>query len=175
MTKRTDDGVGRPLAGLAEERVTRARAIKLAGAMVGTGAFALLLPDEADAANRRQRRRRRRRKKLRARRRRQAAVTSPQPTVPVNENPTVVPIKNEGDTTVNIVPQVSGGGFELGDLSAVDLSLAPGQTALVPVTFTPQVGDLGVQTGELRILDGSDGLLLETVTLTADVTAPVTP
>jgi hypothetical protein len=61
-TKRTDRDLPAPLEGIAEEPITRARAIKLAGALVGTGAFALFLPDEADARRRPRRPRRRRRK-----------------------------------------------------------------------------------------------------------------
>jgi hypothetical protein len=165
-------------ASLAEQRITRARAIKIAGAMVGTGAFALFLPDEADAANRRRRRRRLRRR--RARQRRQAAVNSDQPggtlnfgDVVVNPNLPLplqtVTIENNGGTPVTIDPRVVGDGFSLGDLSGLNLTLQPGDTVDIPVVVDALTD--GVKTGELRILDDSDGLLLETVDLVATVDA----
>jgi len=165
---------------LAEERITRARAIKLAGAMVGTGAFALLLPDEADALSRRQRRRRRLRRR-RARQQRQNNVTSTQPGGTLNFGDVVVSpalplplqtvtIENNGGTPVTIDPRVVGDGFSLGNLSGLDLTLQPGDTVDIPVVVDA-VRD-GVKTGELRILDDSDGLLLETVDLVANVDVP---
>ena len=178
MLRKKDDG-GLPVPfepgeDLADQPITRARAIKLAGAMVGTGAFALFLPDEADAANRKRRRRRRRRR--RARQRRQNNVTSEQSTVNVGGTTvggvpaeTTVPITNEGDTPVTITPTVVGDGFTLAD--AGDITLQPGETVQIPVIFTPQVGaEVGdVVTGELRILDAADGLLLEVVELVGNV------
>ncbi len=172
--KRNDGDLPGPLGGLAEERVTRARAIKLAGAMVGTGAFALLLPDEADALTRRQRRRRRLRRR-RARQRRQNNVTSEQSTVnfggttvgtPVTES---VDVTNNGTEPVTITPTVVGDGFTLAD--AGDITLQPGETVSVPVIFAPQVGaEAGdINTGELRLADAADGLLLEAVDLVGTV------
>ncbi len=151
-------------AGLADAPVTRARAIKLAGATVAVGAFAALWPAEADAANRRRRRRRRR----------QAAVTSPQPTVDfgdttVGTSPTLtVPVTNDGDTPVTLTPTVVGDGFTIDPtFSGVDgFTLAPGESISVPVIFTPEVG--GPSTGGLRIVDAADGLLVETVNLVGE-------
>ncbi len=172
LIKRNDGDPPVPLEGVAEERITRARAIKLAGAMVGTGAFALLLPDEADALTRRQRRKRRRR---RARQRRQNNVTSEQSTVnfggttvgtPVTES---VDVTNNGTEPVTITPTVVGDGFTLAD--AGDITLQPGETVSVPVIFAPQVGaEAGdINTGELRLADAADGLLLEAVDLVGTV------
>ena len=178
--KRNDGDLPAPLEGLAEERVTRARAIKLAGAMMGTGAFTLFTGGTAEARPNRRRRRRRRR----IRRRRQAAVTSPQPVVNVGGTTvggtpvsTTIPITNEGNTPVTIDPTVVGDRFTLGDLSGTDLTIQPGDTLDIPVIFTPQVGDVAgdVSTGELQVRDAADGLLLETVDLTGNVTAPVNP
>jgi hypothetical protein len=173
LMKRNDGGLPVPLEGPAEERITRARAIKLAGAMVGTGAFALLLPDEADALSRRQRRRRRLRRR---RQRRQNNVTSTNTdNGVVNFGDTTVgspltkfvDIKNNGPDSVTIDPTVVGSGFTLADLSGIDLTLEPGETVSIPVIVDALSS--GVKTGELRILDDADGLLLETVDLVADV------
>ena len=182
MLRKNDDG-GLPVPlepgeGLADQPITRARAIKLAGALVGTGAFALFLPDEADAADRKRRRRRQRRR--RARQRRQSAVNSTQPggtlnfgDVVVNPNLPLplqtVTIENNGGTPVTIDPRVVGDGFSLGDIDNLDLVLEPGTSVDIPVVVDALTD--GVKTGELMILDGSDGLLLETVDLVANVDA----
>ena len=78
---------------LAEGRISRARAIKLAGAMLGTGAFALLLPDEADARRKKKRRRRRRRKA-------QVAPTTPTP-LPLVPNVNTIQITNPSGDPLN--------------------------------------------------------------------------
>ena len=114
LMKRNDGELPVPLEGLAEERITRARAIKLAGAMGATGAFALLLPDEADALTRRQRRRRRRR---RIRQRRNNVTTNTENStidfgdVSVVELPVTrtVTVTNNGDVPVTVRPVVGDG------------------------------------------------------------------
>ncbi len=179
--KRNDGDLPVPLEGLADWPVSRARALKLLGATATAGAFAAFTGGTAEALTRAQRRRRRRRRRrLRARRRRQAAVTSPQQTVNLGDttvgtpSPAVtIPVTNGGDTTVTIDPAVVGDGFTLGDLSGLDLTLQPGETVQIPVVLNAL--EEGVQTGELQVRDASDGLLLETVDLTGNVTAPVTP
>lgn len=172
--KRNDGHLPVPLEGLADQPVTRARALKLLGATATAGAFAAFAGGAAEARPNRKRRRRRRR------RRRQAAVTSPQPTVNFGDttvgapSPAVtIPVTNEGNTPVTIDPTVVGDGFTLGDLSGLDLTLDPGETVQIPVTLNAL--EEGVQTGELQVRDASDGLLLETVDLTGNVTAPITP
>jgi hypothetical protein len=159
-----------PGEGLADQPITRSRAIKLFGATIAGGALIAFLPAEADARpNRKQRRQRRAR---RARRRRQAAVTSPQPVV--NFNPILnvpvtelVDVTNNGPDTVTIDPTVVGEGFTLGDLSNLDLRLEPGETVQIPVILTALNG--GVQEGTLRVVDARDGLVLEVVELVGEV------
>ena len=175
--KRNDGDLPGPLEGLADQPITRARAIKLAGAMVGTGAFALLLPDEADALTRRQRRRRRRRRR-RARLRRQRNVTTN------TENSTIdfgdvtalpdsetVTVTNNGDVPVTVRPVV-GDGFTL--LDADGNEIADGDTIRIPandsVDLVLRLDEL-VSSGTLQLVDVRDGLVLETVDLVADVTA----
>lgn len=162
---------------LGEATITRSRAIKLAGAALAGGALSVLWAGEAEASPAQRRRRRRRR--LRARRRRQAAVVSNPTTVNFGGTtvgtPTTQPVQvtNNGTTPVTLSPTVVGDGFMLADTG--DITLAPGETATVPVTFNPL--QEGVSTGELRLVDTRDGLLLETVDLSGTgvgVTAPVT-
>ena len=172
LMKRNDGDRPGPLEGLAEERITRARAIKLAGAMVGTGAFALLLPDEADALTRAQRRRRRRRRR-RARLRRQRNVTTTNNTTdgttvnfggtPVSGPALTQPvtIANNGPDSVTLRPEIVGDGFTL--VNADPITIAPGETAVLPVIFDPLSG--GAQTGNLRLVDVDDGLVLEDIDL----------
>jgi hypothetical protein len=172
LTKRNEDGVhpfvgelepfdAASAASLADVRVTRSQAIKLAGLGVAGFLFTLILPDEADALNRRKRRRRRRR------RMRQRAITSNPSTVnfgdvtigtPLTEG---VTITNNGTTPVTLRPEVVGDGFTLVDAS--NFTLDPGESDVVDVVFTPDVG--GVSTGTLRLIDVRDGLVVESVDL----------
>jgi hypothetical protein len=170
LMKRNDGDLPVPLEGLAEERITRARAIKLAGAAAATGAFALFWgTDEADALTRAQRRRRRRRKRLRRRRRNVTTTnnTTDNSTVnfgdslvgtPVTE---VVTIENNGPDSVTLRPEIVGDGFTLVDDGLI--TIAPGQTAVLPVIFNPLSGD--AQTGNLKLVDVDDGLVLEDIDL----------
>ena len=80
-----------------------------------------------------------------------------------------VTIENNGGTPVTIDPRVVGDGFSLGDIDNLDLVLEPGTSVDIPVVVDALTD--GVKTGELRILDDSDGLLLETVDLVANVDA----
>src|SRR5918998_1438394 len=175
LTKRNDGELPVPLEGLAEERVTRARAIKFAGATITAGALAFLLPDEADALTRKQRRRRRRRRRAAARRRRQNNVTSDSSTVTFGDTVLNTPspaenvtITNDGTTPVTLRPEVVGDGFTVAPtFPGVDgFALAPGTSIDVPVIFTPDLS--GPSTGELRIIDAADGLLVETVELVGE-------
>ncbi|MCA1688765.1 MAG: hypothetical protein LC714_09325 [Actinobacteria bacterium] len=125
--------------GLTDVTITRSRAIKLAGAALAGSALTILWPGEADAANRKRRRRRRRR-------RRKAAVTSDPSTMTFGD--TVV---GDGFTIAPTFPGIDG------------FTLAPGTSIDVPVIFTPEV--TGPSTGTLRILEGADDLLVETVDL----------
>jgi hypothetical protein len=173
--KRNEGELPVPLEGLADQPITRARAIKLAGAMGAAGAFALFTGGTAEAGER-DRRRRRRLRRRRARLRRQRNVTSTNTdNGVVNFGDTTVgspltefvDIKNNGPDSVTIDPTVVGSGFTLADLSGIDLTLEPGETVSIPVIVDALSS--GVKTGELRILDDADGLLLETVDLVADV------
>ncbi len=160
-----------PGEGLADQPITRSRAIKLFGATIAGGALIAFLPAEADARpNRRQRRKRRER---RARRRRRRAVTSDQSTInfgdtnvgaPLTE---IVTITNEGDVPVTIDPQLVGNGFKLGNLSGLDLTLEAGESVEIPVILNALNG--GVQDGTLTIVDARDGLVLEVVELVGNV------
>jgi len=164
--KRNDGDLPVPFERIAEERITRARAIKLAGAMGATGAFALFTGGTAEARPNRRRRRRRRR-------RRQRAVTSDQSTINFGDTILNVPatefvtITNEGDTPVTINPTLVGDGFTLGDLSGLDLTLEAGESVKIPVILNAL--EEGVKTGKLRILDARDGLVLEVVELVGEV------
>jgi hypothetical protein len=174
MLKKRNDGdlpvPFEPGEGLAEERVTRARAIKLLGAIGATGAFALFTGGPADALTRAQRRRRRRRR-LR-RRRRNVTTTNTSSTgdtstvtfgdslvgVPATET---VTIENIGPDEVTITPELVGGNFSL--VNTDPITIAGGETAKLDVIFNPlSVGD---KTGTLRLLDDSDDLVLEVIEL----------
>ena len=159
---------------LADAPVTRARAIKMFGATAAAGAFALFTGGTAEAGERDRRRRRRRRRRARLRRQRNVTSTNTDNGV-VNFGDTTVgspltefvDIKNNGPDSVTIDPTVVGSGFTLADLSGIDLTLEPGETVSIPVIVDALSS--GVKTGELRILDDADGLLLEKVDLVADV------
>jgi hypothetical protein len=167
LTKRNDGDLPVPFEtgeGLAEEHVTRARALKLLGAMGATGAFALFTGGTAEAGerDRRRRRRRRRRRMLRARRRRQNNVTTDTSIVNITTPGGVVPVTvtNNGTTPVTITPQLVGDGFSLVNADDAEFELLPGATRLVEVTGTNLAGD-----GVLNIRDASDDLILEVVDL----------
>lgn len=172
--KRNDGGLPVPLEGLAEERITRARAIKLAGAMVGTGAFALLLPDEADAASRRQRRRRRLRRRRIRQRRNNIRTDTENSTIDFGDvdlgdllNLPVrrVEVFNDGNTPVTLKPTVVGRGFTLVDDAPI--TIGAGESEFVDVTVTDLLTDGAA--GQLKLVDAEDNVTLETVDLLADV------
>jgi hypothetical protein len=135
--------------------------------MGATGAFALVAGGTAEA--RPNRRRRRRRRRLRRRRRNVTTTnnTTDNSTVnfgdslvgtPVTE---VVTIENNGPDSVTLRPEIAGGGFTLVDDGLI--TIAPGQTAVLPVVFNPLSG--GAQTGNLQLVDVDDGLVLEDIDL----------
>ena len=159
-----DRSFGDLAVGLTDMTITRSRAIKLAGAALAGSALTILWPGEADAANRKKRRRRRRRRK--------AAVTSnsspttfPDTVVNIPSQPADVTITNGGTTSVTLTPEVVGDGFTIAPTfpGINGFTLAPGVSIDVPVIFTPEV--IGPSTGTLRILEGADNLLVETVEL----------
>ncbi len=163
--KRNDGDLPVPLEGLAEERITRARAIKLAGAAVAGGAFSIFWgADVAEARPNRRRRRRRRR-----RRQRQNNVTTDTSTVNITTPGEVVPVTvtNNGTTPVTITPQLVGEGFSLVNANDANFRLLPGASRLVEVTGTNLAGD-----GVLNIRDASDGLILEVVDLNGPLVLP---
>ncbi len=167
LTKRNDGDLPVPFEGIAEEPITRARAIKLAGATIAGGAFSIFWG--ADVAEARPNRRRRRRRR-RIRRRRQNNVTSTETTnfgsttvgSPLTE---FVEVTNNGPDSVTLSPTVVGDGFELVDTG--DVTVASGETVRIPVVLNAL--EEGVQTGTLRLVDARDGLLLEAVDLVGDV------
>ena len=163
--KRNDGDLPVPLEGLAEERITRARAIKLAGAAVAGGAFSIFWgADVAEARPNRRRRRRRRR-----RRQRQNNVTTDTSIVNITTPGGVVPVTvtNTGTTPVTITPQIVGDGFSLVNANDAKFRLLPGASRLVEVTGTNIAGD-----GVLNIRDASDGLILEVVDLNGPLVLP---
>ena len=169
LMNRNDRDLPVPFEGLAEQPITRSRVIKLAGATVAAGAFSIFWgTDEADALTPAQRRRRRRRRRNR---RRQAAVTSPQQVVSVGTTPVAIPITNNGSTPVTIRPELVGDGFTLVNASGTPIApettitLDPGQTLPVFVSLDALQG--GAQDATLRLVDVRDGLVLETIRLTA--------
>jgi hypothetical protein len=159
--KRNEDGDIRPsleepevgFSELGEAPISRARAIKLAGAALAGSALSLFwATDEADA-----RRRRRRRKRRKKRRRRKAQVTPNPVTTLAPGVPTVLQVTNPSDSrplTVGGVSLVDGDGGLLGSngLVGAPVQIAPGATAPVTVTFAPD--DPIVDASGLRLFDG---------------------
>jgi len=138
---------------LADGTITRARAIKLAGAALFGGALTLLWPGEADARKRRRRRKNRRERRPRRPRRRRARVTNPQP-VTVTPGNNTVNVKNPGSRALTIekVHVLDGDG----DVIAVKrplggpVTIKPGKT--LPVTVNLDANDL-LDADKLRLID----------------------
>jgi hypothetical protein len=169
MLKKRNDGdlpvPFEPGEGLADQPITRARAIKLAGATVAAGAFAAFMPDAAEARPNRKGRRRRRR-----RRRRNVTTTNN-----TTDNSTVnfgdslvgtpvteaVTVTNNGPDSVTLNPTIVGDGFRLVDTDPI--IVGAGESRIVEVIFDPLSG--GVSTGNLRLVDARDGLVLEDIEL----------
>ena len=149
-------------AGLADGTITRAKAIKLAGAALLGGALTVLWADEADALNRR----RRRRKKRRRRRKAQVTPTQvPLPTLLSSVTPFVFTVTNPSDDKPLTISgfQVLGGDGTWGniqDLPDVTIQVDDPNTPLVaenvgPVAITvdPQVF---ADAEGLRLVDASN-------------------
>ncbi len=135
-------------AALTEETITRARAIKLAGAalLAGTG-LTMLFQSPADA---RKRRKRRRRKK------KPVTTTPEQPRFdPAGETKSVSITNNQEGTSVFLLPDAGSNDFSIslpdvqGPLTS-PLEIKPGETATVDITFAPNAD---VQPGSLTIVD----------------------
>jgi hypothetical protein len=155
--KRNDGELPAPLEGLAEQRITRARAIKLAGAMGATGAFALFLPDKADARKKKRRRRRRRRARV-------AEGSSTPVTLNVSPdggvlNPTIG-IENPSPDralTISEVKVIDSNGSVIETVPLVNgpVTIRPGQTA----NITPDLSGLSLtellRVEGFRLLDGT--------------------
>lgn len=139
-----------PATGLAEMRITRARAIKLAGAALAGGTLSLFWAGEADARNRKRRRRRRRK------RRRKAEVAPPQPLAPVlgGVTPLVLQITNPSDKPLTIDDvKVVDGDFLGAGLLGGPVTIAP-NTGPVPVTVNLETGNSPVvDAGSIRLID----------------------
>jgi hypothetical protein len=140
---------------LADGTITRARAIKLAGATLLGGALTVLWTDEADA-------RRRRRKK---RRRRKARVTPTPSTLPQQQqdalgnpvaNEIVLSVTNPSDSKPLTISDVKLLGAEGAVVDpTVPVTIAPGATVDIPITVTYDPSSPLVDAGELRLYDGS--------------------
>ncbi len=141
---------------LADGTITRARAIKLAGAALLGGALTVLWTDEADA--------RRRRKKKRRRRRKARVTTAPSSTNTLNSLPPVageaIPITlavtNPSDSNPLTISNVKLLGAEGAVVDpTLPVTIAPGATAEIPITITYSPSSPLVDAGELRLYDGS--------------------
>jgi hypothetical protein len=141
--------LGDPAASLAGVSVTRARAIKLAGAALAGSAFGLLWAAEADARKKKRRRKKRRRK----------ARVTPNPVQPVaSGTPTVLNIMNPSDKPLTIsgvqLLDSAGGLLETQNLTdpvtGGPVTIAPHTTVPVTVTFDDPL----VDGSSLRLLDG---------------------
>jgi hypothetical protein len=138
---------------LAEETITRGRAIKLAGAALLGGACTLLWPGEADARKKKRRRRRRRRK---------ARVETPAPLprhdaeagtpIPITLNVTNPAGPGGPDLTISEVRLVDANGTVLAP--ALPVTIEPGETAQIPVTVTYEPTSPLIDAGELRLFEG---------------------
>jgi hypothetical protein len=134
---------------LVDGTITRARALKLAGAALFGGALTLLWPGEADARKRRRRRRRRPRRP----RRRRARVTNPQPVI-VTAGDNTFNVKNPGSKplTIEKVQVLDSDGDVIGAKRLVGgpVTIKPGKT--LPVTVNLDANDL-LKADKLRLID----------------------
>jgi hypothetical protein len=156
LMKRNDGDIPAPFEGIAEEPITRARVMKLAGAVLGIGAFALLLPDEADA---RKRKRRRRRRKARV-----ADSSSTPITLNVTPsggvlNPTIDITNPSPDRPLTIsevkVIDSNGSVIDTAPLVGGPVRLEPGQTLPVTVDLSGLSVTELLRADGLRLLDGA--------------------
>jgi hypothetical protein len=180
LTKRNDGDLPVPFEtgeGLAEEHVTRARALKLLGAMGATGAFALFTGGTAEAGERDRRRRRRRRRRRIRQRRNNITTNTDNSTIDFGDNlvdanlpvTRTVEVTNNGDVPVTVRPVV-GDGFTL--LDADGNEIANGDTIRIPANDTVELDVVLtelVDSGTLKLVDVRDGVVLETVDLVADL------
>lgn len=139
---------------LGEVRITRARAIKLAGAALGGSALGLLWAGEADARNRR---RRRRRKKHRRRRRKAQVVSPTNIPLPLVPGDNILNIKNPSEDeplTISGIKLLDSDGSVISTEPLVGgpVTIQPGETKLVTVNL--DASDL-VNADGLRLLDGA--------------------
>ncbi len=143
MTKRNDGDLPVPFEGIAEERITRSRAIKLFGATIAGGALMAILPAEADA--RRRRRRRRRRRKARV-------TPNPTPLVLGDNVLTVTNPSSDKPLTISQVKVIDSDGSVISTRPLVGgpVTIAPGATA--PVKFSLDADDL-LNADRLRLID----------------------
>ncbi len=143
---------------LTDGTITRARALKLAGAaLLSASGLMMLFQSPAEAGRRRKKRRRRRRRRsttrVRTNRRRVrfrdrvAGTTSPV------EN---VTITNIGTEPVYVSPDLGDNSFTLAPEFDASAPILPGESVKVPIIFAPRLLEEGLQTGELSIVD-TDG------------------
>jgi hypothetical protein len=132
---------------LTEEPITRARAIKLAGAAILSAAGMMALGQSPAEARKKHRRHRKKKKKVTA-----APQNLAFPDTPVGDSSTeTVAITNNGTEPVYVQPQL-GNGFTLAPSVDASAPISPGTTG-VDVVFTPL--QEGAYEGELTIVDSS--------------------
>jgi hypothetical protein len=171
LVKRGEDGERRPsrweleegsnddlATMLAEGTITRARAIKLAGAaLLSASGLMMLFQSPAEAGRRRKKRRRRRRRsttRVRTNRRRVRFRETPVGTLPSESPVENVTITNIGTDPISIQPVFSSPDFTLAPGFTFPEEIATRNSVTVPIAFTPL--QEGVQTGELTFVD-TDG------------------
>ncbi len=146
---------------LTDGTITRARAIKLAGAaLLSASGLMMLFQSPAEAGRRRKRRKRRQRRQRRQRRprartnRRRVRFrdTVGGTTSPV-EN---VTITNIGPEPIYVSPDLGDNSFTLAPTFDATAPILPGESVTVPIIFAPELLEEGLQTGELTIVD-TDG------------------
>jgi hypothetical protein len=169
LVKRDEDGELRPprweleegsyedvAAMLADGTITRARAIKLAGAalLAGSGMLALFQsPAEAGRRRKKKKRRRRRRSittRVRTNRRRVRFRDTPAGTTPETSPVQNVTITNPGTQPISIEPVFSSPDFTLAPGFTFPDKIAAGNSVEVPIVFTPQLPSPTTSTGEVR-------------------------
>jgi hypothetical protein len=140
---------------LVDGTITRARAIKLAGAaLLSASGLMMLFQSPAEAGRRRKKRRRRRRRptttRVRTNRRRVRFRDTPAGTTPETSPVQNVTITNPGTQPISIEPVFSSPDFTLAPGFTFPDEIAAGNSVEVPIVFTPQLPSPTTSTGEVR-------------------------
>jgi hypothetical protein len=171
LMKRDEDGELRPpqweleessfeelSAELTEGTITRARAIKLAGAaLLSASGLMMLFQSPAEAGRRRKRRKRRQRRQRRPR----ARTNRRRVRFPDTEGGTTSPVENVTITNIGpepifVSPDLGDNSFTFAPTFDATAPILPGESVTVPIIFAPTLLEEGIQTGELSIVD-TDG------------------